>query len=103
LGNETYSIPIEKGYEIFEKARTRCSGLAKRARLVMSHESGKIEVVGMTEEQIFFKYARAANSEDNARFLAFYRNPDAAWFDDYEEASEEFSLFAQKEANGVPS
>jgi KamA family protein len=101
LGNETYSIPVEKGYEIFEKARIRCSGLAKRARLVMSHESGKIEVVGMTQDQIFFKYARAANSEDNARFLAFYRNPDAAWFDDYKEASEEFSLFAANETSGI--
>ena len=40
LGNETYSVPVERGYEIFEKSRTLCSGLAKRARLVMSHESG---------------------------------------------------------------
>ena len=101
LGNETYSIPIEKGYEIFEKARIRYSGLAKRARLVMSHESGKIEVIGMTEDQVFFKYARAASSEDNARFLAFYRNPNAVWFDDYKEANEEFSLFAPNENSGV--
>jgi len=101
LGNEAYSVPVEKGYEIFEKSRIRCSGLAKRARLVMSHESGKIEVVGMTDDQIFFKYARAANSEDNARFLAFYRNPDANWFDDYEEANEEFSLFSSKETSGI--
>ena len=101
LGNEAYSVPVEKGYEIFEKSRIRCSGLAKRARLVMSHESGKIEVVGMTDDQIFFKYARAANSEDNARFLAFFRNPDANWFDDYEEANEEFSLFSSKETSGI--
>ena len=57
----------------------------------------------MTEDQIFFKYARAAHSDNNARFLAFYRNPEAGWFDDYEEASEEFSLFAQNETSGVPS
>ena len=101
LGNETYSVPVEKGYEIFEKARIRCSGLAKRARLVMSHESGKIEVIGMTQEQIFFKYLRAANPDNNARFLAFYRNTEADWFDDYKEASEEFSLFTSKEASEV--
>ena len=101
LGNEAYSVPVEKGYEIFEKSRIRCSGLAKRARLVMSHESGKIEVVSMTDDQIFFKYARAANSEDNARFLACYRNPEANWFDDYEETNEEFSLFSSKETSGI--
>jgi len=95
LGNETYSVPIERGYEIFEKSRTLCSGLAKRARLVMSHESGKIEVLGMSEDQIFFKFLRAANKTDNARFLAFFRNPEACWFDDYQEASDEFSLFSQ--------
>ena len=101
LGNEAYSVPVEKGYEIFEKSRIRCSGLAKRARLVMSHESGKIEVVGMTDDQIFFKYARAANSEDNDRFLAFYRNPDATSFDDYKEANEEFSLFSSKKTSRI--
>ena len=57
----------------------------------------------MTEDQIFFKYARAANEEDNARFLAFYRNPDAAWFDDYKEANEEFSLFTKNETSVVTS
>ena len=101
LGNEAYSVPVEKGYEIFEKSRIRCSGLAKRARLVMSHETGKIEVAGMTDDQIFFKYARAANSEDNARFLIFNKNPDAMWFDDYKEANEEFSLFSSTETSGT--
>ena len=94
LGNETYSVPVERGYEIFEKSRTLCSGLAKRARLVMSHESGKIEVLGMSEDQIFFKFLRAADKINDARFMAFFRNPEACWFDDYQEASEEFSLFA---------
>ena len=95
LGNETYSVPVERGYEIFEKSRTLCSGLAKRARLVMSHESGKIEVIGMNEEQIFFKYTRSAEKENNARFMAFYRDPKACWFDDYKEALDEFSLFSE--------
>ena len=69
----------------------------------MSHESGKIEVMGMTEDQIFFKYARAASEDDNGRFLAFYRNPAAGWFDDYKKANEEFSLFKHNETSGVIS
>jgi hypothetical protein len=60
----------------------------------MSHESGKIEVVGMTEDQIFFKFLRAADKINDARFMAFFRNPEACWFDDYQEASEEYSLFS---------
>ena len=91
LGNEPFAIPVEDGYEIFEKARNKCSGLAKRARLVMSHETGKVEMVGMSDGQVFFKYNRSANAENNARFLVFESNPDAYWFDDYEEAFMELS------------
>lgn len=91
LGNEPFAIPVEDGYEIFEKARNKCSGLAKRARLVMSHETGKVEMVGMSDGQVFFKYNRSANVENNAKFLVFESNPDAYWFDDYEETFMELS------------
>jgi L-lysine 2,3-aminomutase len=86
LGNEPFAIPVEEGYEIFEKARNKCSGLAKRARLVMSHESGKIEMVGMSDGQVFFKYNRSVDIQNDASFLTFESNPDAYWFDDYPES-----------------
>lgn len=85
LGNRIYSLPVERSYEIFEQARMASSGLAKRARLVMSHSTGKIEVVGLTEDYVFFKYLRAQDERDNSRFLVFERDPDAFWFDDYKE------------------
>ena len=91
LGNEPFAIPIEDGYEIFEAARNKCSGLAKRARLVMSHETGKVEMVGMSDGQVFFKYNRSANVENDGKLLVFESNPDACWFDDYEEAFMELS------------
>jgi KamA family protein len=47
LGNRIYSTPVEQSYEVFEQARMMSSGLAKRARLVMSHTTGKIEVIGL--------------------------------------------------------
>jgi lysine 2,3-aminomutase len=90
LGNEPFALPIEEGYQIFEKARSKCSGLAKRARLVMSHETGKIEMVGMLGDRVFFKYNRSVDSENNGKFLVCESNPDAYWLDDYEEAQELF-------------
>lgn len=92
LGNRKYSLPVERSYEIFERARMKSSGLAKRARLVMSHSTGKIEVVGMTETHIFFKYLRAHYDEDSSRFQVFERNPKAYWFDDYEDAVQVFDM-----------
>jgi len=92
LGNRSYTVPIEKGYEIVEQAKSRVSGLAKRARYVMSHSTGKIEIVGKTEDFIYFKYHRAADDADSGRFLAFRRNPGACWFDDYDEAVHDYPV-----------
>jgi len=92
LGNEPFAIPVEEGYEIFEQARSLCSGLAKRARLVMSHETGKVEVVGISKGRVFFKYNRSVDIENDAKFLVFNSNPDAYWFDDYEETQMELFM-----------
>jgi len=55
----------------------------------MSHETGKIEMVGISEGKVFFKYNRSAEADNDGKFLVFKSNPDAYWFDDYEEALEE--------------
>jgi KamA family protein len=82
-GNRHFEIPVEEAYGIFEQAKANCSGLAKRARFVMSHATGKIEVVGRTEQATYFKYHQAADPADIGRFMAFQSNPLAYWFDDY--------------------
>jgi len=92
LGNRTYSVPLERAYEVFEQGRMNSSGLARRARFVMSHATGKIEIVGLTAENIHFKYLRAHFDEDNSRFLVFERNPHARWFDDYSEVVEAYGI-----------
>ena len=92
LGNKTYTVPIEQGYEIIEQAKALVSGLAKRTRFVMSHSSGKIEIVGKTKELVYFKYHRAAHDTDNGRFMVFKSNPNAYWFDDYDEVIQDYPV-----------
>ena len=99
LGNKIYVSPIERSYEIFETAKMRCSGLAKRARFVMSHVTGKIEILGLTEKNIYFKYHRAPNLADSSRFMVFKRNPDAFWFDDYKELVDEYAPVGEESRN----
>jgi lysine 2,3-aminomutase len=82
-GNRIYSVPLEESAAIFDQARQRCSGLGKRARLVMSHRSGKIEIVGVHDGKTYFRYHQAADPEDAGRFMVFDSNPEAYWFDDY--------------------
>jgi lysine 2,3-aminomutase len=85
LGNATYQVSVENAWEIFAKAQELCSGLAKRARLVMSHATGKIEVVGMGEQFLYLRYHQAADPADSGRFMVVRRDPAAVWFDDYYE------------------
>jgi KamA family protein len=92
LGNKTYAVPIEEAFEIFELARMHCSGLAKRARLVMSHSTGKIEIVGKTKGRIYMRYHRAADPQEKARFMIFKRNPQAYWFEDYSEIFRDYAI-----------
>jgi lysine 2,3-aminomutase len=91
-GNKAYTVPIEEGYEILEQAKSLVSGLAKRARYVMSHATGKIEILGKSKEFVYLKYHRAADDRDSGRFLAFRSNPNACWFDDYDEVVRDYPI-----------
>ena len=92
LGNKAYTVPIEEGYEIVERAKALVSGLAKRVRFVMSHSTGKIEIIGRTEEYVYFKYHRAAEDADSGRFMALVSNPEAYWLDDYTEVIRDYPI-----------
>ncbi len=91
-GNKHFTVPIEEALRIFEQSRMNCSGLAKRARLVMSHSSGKIEILGRTEDHIYMRYHRAADCDKKGRFIVLRSNPEALWFDDYEEIASDYTL-----------
>ena len=98
LGNKPYSVPVEKAFEIFKAAQAKCSGLARRARFVMSHTTGKIEIVGKADGLIYMTYHRTPTvAADNRGFLVFKSNPEAHWFDDYAEAK----AMSRDEATGL--
>ena len=81
-GNKPFELPLVQAYRTVETAKKGVSGLAKRARLVMSHATGKIEMVGLNDHHIYLRYHRARDPKDEGRFMAFHRNDRAYWFDD---------------------
>lgn len=83
-GNEPYEVPMVQGWSIFQKALTRGSGLARRARYCMSHESGKIEIVGVSNEHMYLRYHQAKSQSDLGRFFVCRRNDQAFWMDQLE-------------------
>jgi len=82
-GNKNYSLPVEDAYQIFTSARRNGSGLSKSARFVMSHFNGKVEVVGLDNNYIYFKYLRAVNLKDAGKLMIYKRNKKAYWLDSY--------------------
>ncbi len=86
IGNEDFRVPIVESFFKVEEAKRRCSGIAKRVRFVMSHASGKIEILGVDKRFIFMKYHRAKHAADEQRFMIFRRDDEAYWLDDLEPA-----------------
>lgn len=81
-GNAIYSVPMAESYRLFCEAQNGISGLARRPRLVMSHETGKIEIAGMDERHIYLRYHRAANTAERGRMMIYERDDRAHWLDD---------------------
>jgi lysine 2,3-aminomutase len=85
-GNEPYEVPIVRGWEIFRDALTRESGLAGRLRYAMSHETGKVEICGVADQQIYLRYHRSKYAENRGQFMVMKRRDDAFWLDQLEPA-----------------
>ena len=80
-GNEPYELPIVRGWEIFSEAIAGGSGLARRARFVISHETGKVQVMAVDRRYIYLRYHEAKDPADIGRFFVCHRDDDAYWLD----------------------
>ena len=82
-GNRPFCIPVTAAYQLFMRATTGLSGVARRAKMVMSHATGKIQVAGLTDKNVFLRYNRARKSNDEYRIMVFKRDDSVFWFDDF--------------------
>jgi len=78
-----FQVPICEGVRIVEKAKAKCNGHSKRFKYAMSHKTGKIEILGIMNGEIYFKYHEAKNRENLG--IMFKRRVDekAGWLDDF--------------------
>ncbi len=54
-----FQVPLYRAFDIIEETRSMLDGLSKRFRFVMSHETGKIEILGRSDDHLYFKYHQA--------------------------------------------
>ena len=78
-----FQIPLRKGYEITESAKKMQNGIGKGFRFVMSHVTGKIEILGtVNENNMLFKYHQAQDKENHGRIFVHQINEDQCWLNE---------------------
>jgi KamA family protein len=77
-----FQVPLYRGYEIIEGAKRKLNGHSKRFKYIMSHRTGKIEIVGIMDDEIYFKYHQAKNPKNIGKFFKRRLNSEAGWLDD---------------------
>lgn len=86
-GNSMFTVPIVEAWQTFQESLSGLPGLARTARLAISHHSGKLEITGLDRDHIYLRYHRAADEGDHGRHLVCYRDDHATWFDQLREVS----------------
>jgi lysine 2,3-aminomutase len=78
----SFQVPLLRACEIIRETRELLDGITKRFRFVMSHETGKIEILGAEDDRVYFKYHQSKDL--NLLDQIFHRHYDdnAGWFDD---------------------
>ena len=64
-----FQVTLRRGYEVVEEAKAGLDGHSKRFRYVMSHLTGKIEVVGVGLGEIYLKYHQAKDAANLGRLF----------------------------------
>jgi len=80
-----FQVPLAEGFRVVDKARGMLDGISKRFRYVMSHEKGKIEILGIMGDEMFFKHQQARDTQDATRFFKCRLDEDAGWLDELQE------------------
>jgi KamA family protein len=79
---ESFQIPLGKGIRIVEKAKALCNGHSKRFKYIMSHKTGKIEIFGLLNEEIYFKYHQARDRRNLGKIFKTAVDAQTSWLDD---------------------
>jgi L-lysine 2,3-aminomutase len=97
VAHEAFNVPIETAWHTLNDSQKGLSGVETHARLSITHYKGKTEVAAVTNEPIpgvpgtehgvvIFKILRnAASAPDRGKVCIVARNPEAIWFDGYED------------------
>ncbi len=86
-----FQVPLRRGFEIVDEARGNLNGMGKSFRFVMSHNAGKIEILGPVEElvsqgngeegRMLFRFHQARNRQNLGKLFAVPASEGKCWLD----------------------
>ncbi|MGI6069165.1 MAG: KamA family radical SAM protein [Blautia sp.] len=78
-----FQVPIFEGVKVVEEAKNMQNGQGKCIRYAMSHETGKIEILGLLDNgDMLFKYHQAKYKKDQGRIFRKKLRTGQAWLED---------------------
>ena len=97
MGHRAFNVPIEEAWSVLNESQKGLSGVEAHAKLSITHYKGKTEVCAVTNIPItgvpaaakgvvVFKLMRSvADARHRGKVAIVGRNPQAIWFNDYED------------------
>jgi len=76
-----FQVPLAKAVEIISQTKSSLDGLSKRFRFVMSHETGKIEILGKKENEFYFKYHQVKDKNLSEKIFSKKLSKKDCWLD----------------------
>lgn len=74
-----FQLPLEESLQIVEDAKKMMHGHSKRIKFIMSHDSGKIEILGKFKGEMLFKYHQSKIAENSGRIFSVALKERQAW------------------------
>lgn len=75
-----FQLPLSQGYRIVQEAMQMQNGQGKSCRFMMSHETGKIEILGFSEDgSMLFKYHQAKDPANAGRIFTVKLSDRQSW------------------------
>ncbi len=84
LGASRFQVPLREGVELVRAAQRNLSGIQKTFRYVMSHVTGKIEIVGFDAgtDRLVMRYHQAKDPGKTGQVFTRPCSANAMWLDD---------------------
>ncbi len=77
-----FQVSLKRGFSMIEIAKRMLNGVSKRFRYIMSHRTGKIEIVGIQGKRVYLRYHEARDPKNQGKFFSKIITANAGWLDE---------------------